>query len=378
MALPLAKRARDMEAQQLAEINLGLALIGLRRRDEGLPLVKEAIRQMRAAEQITMSASLLGQLAEALESAGFQQEAYETHRERRKLIDEVYRQTRQHAILELQEKHEAERRQRERTLLAEEGQLHEEALRKETLVFRMWLMLVALAALLTVLGLLWYRRVRLLQRELKVSNESLRQQSEHDPLTGLANRRQGQQRMQTEAKPVGTVYLMDLDHFKQINDRLGHAAGDLVLQEVAQRLRAVLREQDEVYRWGGEEFLIIVRSHSADQSDQLAQRLLQALAHVPVRVDQRFIAVTASVGYADFPLAPGPVEMGWDLALDLVDAAMYLAKTQGRNRACGVRHFPALSDAEVQAWLHDFEASWRRGHFSLVERQGPTPTGEQP
>jgi diguanylate cyclase (GGDEF)-like protein len=119
---------------------------------------------------------------------------------------------------------------------------------------------------------------------LSVSNEQLRIQAEIDPLTGLSNRHHLQTVMAERGGTglEGTLYLLDVDHFKRINDQCGHAGGDTVLVEIARRLRHTLRDDDLIVRWGGEEFLVLVRPLPQAEAEALAQRLLCALADVPV------------------------------------------------------------------------------------------------
>ncbi|TDM09108.1 MAG: hypothetical protein C4K60_07165 [Ideonella sp. MAG2] len=377
-ALPLAQQAHYREAENLAQLNMGFALIGLRRKAEGVAMVRRVVEGYRRSNEVVEIAETMQELGRMLEDTGQWADAYAAYRDYRQAADEVSRQARSHAVLELQESFDAERRQRERALLADEGHLKEEALTRANLVFRLWVLVSALALVLLALAVFFYGRMRRLQAALRSTNEKLKVQGEQDPLTGLANRRHGQTLMASSVVARGTLYLLDLDHFKHINDTYGHAAGDVVLVEVARRLKAVLRENDRVYRWGGEEFLILVRSSTPEQTDLLAQRMLQALAALPVMVDERHLPVTASMGYADFPLAPGPLELQWPQALDLVDAAMYLAKTQGRNRACGIRHLSVHSEAELQSLMQDFEGSWRRGGMTLIETAGLPALGAAP
>ena len=171
-------------------------------------------------------------------------------------------------------------------------------------------------------------------RQLASRNDALLLQVEHDPLTGLANRAHLQARV-AEAGELfeGALFLIDVDHFKDINDRHGHAAGDSVLVAIARRLESVLRERDLVVRWGGEEFLVMVDTMPAGEAVVLAQRLMKAFVESPVMVDGHEIAISASIGFAVFPLvgtAPGHT---FDTAFALVDAAMYHSKNQGRDCA---------------------------------------------
>lgn len=144
-----------------------------------------------------------------------------------------------------------------------------------------------------------------------------------DPLTRIYNRRLGEQFMQgvLDAHAAAGVIMFDLDHFKMINDTHGHPVGDLVLQVVAKRCRAVLRENACVSRWGGEEFMVIVPDLDAAGTQQAAERLRSAIALTPILPVRR---VTASFGItlmrADDKLA---------YVLQRVDQALYQAKQQG-------------------------------------------------
>ena len=152
-----------------------------------------------------------------------------------------------------------------------------------------------------------------------------------DTLTGLSSRLEGTSFLHSQVelcqrlgRPLGLAFI-DIDHFKSINDRHGHQAGDVVLQQVAQAMKDTVRGSDRVCRWGGEEFLVIAPDTSLPQMGQLAEKLRAAVdaalaAHEPV--------VTISVGVA---AAVGPViDMGTLLAR--ADEALYRAKDAGRNR----------------------------------------------
>ncbi len=177
----------------------------------------------------------------------------------------------------------------------------------------------------------------------------------------------------------GTLYLLDVDHFKQINDQCGHAGGDTVLVEIARRLRHVLRDDDLIVRWGGEEFLVLVRPLPQAEAEALAQRLLCALADAPVLHDGRPVPVSASIGFGLFPLrtfAPqGDLDVNWERAISLVDTAMYMAKAHGRNGACSILRVDAASTSDVEEIIQQLEKSVRDGRVELRFQQGPAVRG---
>jgi diguanylate cyclase (GGDEF)-like protein len=170
------------------------------------------------------------------------------------------------------------------------------------------------------------------QDELRQRVGELDRAARIDALTGLYNRRELDERLAGLAShgrrngiEIG-VLLVDVDRFKQINDTLGHATGDAVLQEIATRLRAEVRAEDVVGRWGGEEFLLLAPGSDLKGRQQLAERLRRAVADGPITTpDGQRLAVTISVGCAGGPADdPGTV-------LAMADAAMYGAKAAGRN-----------------------------------------------
>lgn len=372
-ALHLSRALQDPSSETTALANMGFALISLQRLDVGKRFVAQALSIDERRGSLTGVSNLTHELALYLEKAGDADGAIAAYHRHRKLATSLLRDDQQRAILTMQEEFDAERRNRELVLLNRENDLKAEQLHRRDLQQRLWWLLAAAFVLSFAVVALLYRRVRQTNRLLASSNELLRVQSERDPLTGLANRRHFQgaiRRFAADGKLDGTVYLIDIDHFKRINDSHGHGAGDAVLIEVARRLRETLREQDLIVRWGGEEFVIVVQALAPTQVEALAQRLLSALDHVPVTVGTQRIAVTVSIGFATFPIGQESLGVSWEQAIDLVDTAMYLAKTHGRNRACGVRLLQARDEAALDAITRSLEAAWRQGRVGLTLLQG--------
>ena len=178
------------------------------------------------------------------------------------------------------------------------------------------------------------RRHRLQQR---IQNRHLASldQAMHDALTGLYNRHYLQLhlprlhgRALDSGRPLGLI-VCDLDHFKAVNDRFGHAAGDAVLREVAARLAAEVRTPDLVTRFGGEEFIIMLPDAGLEAAAIIAERLREAVCAAPVALPcGASIAVTASFGVSTVLWD----ESNAETAIRRADAALYRAKRQGRNR----------------------------------------------
>ena len=169
----------------------------------------------------------------------------------------------------------------------------------------------------------------------KVTTTELKQESRTDALTGLSNRRHGLQRLQEELHKLEryghsfTVALLDIDHFKRVNDTLGHKAGDEVLRGVASELRSVSRTSDLVIRWGGEEFLFAFPGTTAPQAAAIVERLRAHLASKPLVIgaENTSVPVTISGGVAE--AQPGETP---EALVKRADDGLYRAKETGRNR----------------------------------------------
>ena len=173
----------------------------------------------------------------------------------------------------------------------------------------------------------------------RIANDRLRISSERDVLTGLRNRRYFNEHILPidGGRPViGCVLLMDIDHFKRVNDTFGHPAGDAVLTAVVHRLSSTLRASDKLVRWGGEEFLAVLDAMPLEHADLTIARLLGSVRQDPIMYDGQSIHCTISIGYACFPMPGSTSEIRLEGAIRLVDKALYEAKRRGRDRACRV------------------------------------------
>jgi diguanylate cyclase (GGDEF)-like protein len=162
--------------------------------------------------------------------------------------------------------------------------------------------------------------------------------SSRDPLTGLANRRQFELALAREIDRVARagepalVLIADIDRFKAVNDTHGHAAGDLVIQSVAQSLNECVRPMDTVARLGGEEFAIILPNCPPAFGQTVAERIRRKVEQRPVAIGlTESINITISLGGA---FAPQWVRSSAPLWIERADQQLYRAKTEGRNRAC--------------------------------------------
>jgi diguanylate cyclase (GGDEF)-like protein len=175
-----------------------------------------------------------------------------------------------------------------------------------------------------------------LGRALKTSDafETMREATLVDPLTGCATRAEGMRRFEAElrraerSKTSLAVLMIDLDHFKSINDRYGHNTGDAVLSAVGETLLGTLRASDIRSRWGGEEFLVVLPESTIERASSAAESLRQRIAATAVRDGANAVRVTTSIGIT----IARPGETDIPRLLGRADTALYQAKSEGRNR----------------------------------------------
>ena len=179
------------------------------------------------------------------------------------------------------------------------------------------------------------RRILDLQEKLLAVQETLRVLALHDALTGLLNRRAifeslGREldRSRRQGTPLAVV-LLDIDHFKRVNDTQGHLVGDEVLREAGRRMRRTVRSYDSVGRYGGEEFLVVAPGFDGTRALDLAERIRLQFAQDPFPIPGGSLPVTASLGVVALDVGCAP-ETGAVLAA--ADEALYRAKHEGRNR----------------------------------------------
>nr|WP_052170473.1 diguanylate cyclase [Massilia sp. JS1662] len=333
-ALPLAVKAGDAATRHIAEANLGFALAGQGRLAEGLAWIDRVLAEQRADESLPDLANVLLEKSRMLEKAGQVRQALQALQEHRDVAAKLAAAEHENTAKVLHEQFEAQRRAIQIEGLRRENAMKDAQIRKR----RVWQLVATGGAgvALVLCGFVWrlYRRSVRTSARLRELNGELAFHSTHDALTGLLNRRSFRDAMAARAPGPGRCFvLLDIDHFKTINDRLGHAAGDEVLVEVARRLRAAVDGRSTVLRWGGEEFLVHMDGGDASGHADLVRALLAAVAATPVTTaDGQRLAVTITAGALSLP-AGGDVAIDWQHALALADQALYRGKQDGRRCA---------------------------------------------
>jgi diguanylate cyclase (GGDEF)-like protein len=353
-ALDAAIDVRSNNDTATARVNLGQALLGQGRLLDGKRQFEAGLATYEKQGDKPELLAVLREYGRALEQAGDHHGAADVHKRERRLSGEIFAEQRRKALTELQQKYDAEARQRRIEALRQESRTAKAEVDKRRLQPRIWWPLAGAGALAALIAGLLHRKAR-------------RAGTGRDPLTQLYNRRHFQAFMGREGSgTAGALFLLDVDRFKDINDTLGHAAGNAVLKIVARNLRLALRETDMIVRWGGERFLAFLPAAARDELDDVALRILHGISAQTVEHRGTPVSVSVSVGFAPLPLSLGSTPLTWEQAINFADMALYLAKAHGRNRACGVRGFPDTVPTSLDAIERNLEHAWRAGWVDLA------------
>lgn len=379
-ALPVVQEFGDQKLERTLRHNLSVSLVLLRQFDAAKREINRVIELARGDDDAVRRILQLRELGEAYAAVNQPREALRLYHEERTLSAETAQRKRESSLRQLSHKYDSEARQRDLELARRQQALQSQELTNRRLAQYVGVGLAVLLGLSVVLMGVMLMRVRDTNKRLKANQSLLRAQSERDPLTDLANRRHFLAVMEREAGDTfrGALLMIDIDHFKQVNDRHGHAAGDMVIREISRRISAAVRSDDLVVRWGGEEFLVFAPTVAPSALQHLAERILTGVGSQPVPIPDGQLRVTASIGYAHFPLAPAHLPQHWEQAVNWADMALYTAKSQGRNRAHGIEAVQA-DDAQALSRVEtDFEAACSRGLVRLQTLLGPEETQPPP
>lgn len=327
--------ARSILVKRAARLR---TLQALKRHDEAVDEGEFVLQMAREVGDRLVERDALKLYAEALSGSGKPEAAFEAMALYSKINAEVASSMTSRRIADLESS--LKRRELESNLaLAEKdrdlSRLQSE--RQRWILFGAAALGVALiAALLTLIARI--RRVRAVNQLLHHQSELLKRASETDALTGLPNRRGAVHAYQNMAAAGGerlVVMLLDIDHFKRINDRYGHAGGDDVLKEIADRLRRVTPPSFCAARWGGEEFLLIgalSTTNTETTTRQLADAVLDAIRSEPMSAAGSSLTVTTSIGVAIGDTSGATGGKRWESLLQAADVALYQAKVSGRDQ----------------------------------------------
>ncbi|MBH9553631.1 tetratricopeptide repeat-containing diguanylate cyclase [Inhella gelatinilytica] len=373
-ALPVLEKLGDPRTIRTARHNLAVAHIQQRHFDAAKAQVAILDRMTVGHDDLRSRTEEMRELGVAWARAGQSREALSLYHAERQLTQDAQRQAREAVLAELRAKYDADKQKSQVELLRRETEVRAQTLDNQGAARKVTVIAAVLAGLCAVIAMLALVRVRQAHTRLRANQALLQVLSERDPMTQLANRRHFLAAMQKRgAEPLtGALMMVDIDHFKRINDGYGHGAGDVVIQTVAKRLQGTMRDGDLLVRWGGEEFLVLAPSIKPSHIQLLADRLLQAVGSQPVVVNgKEQLRVTISVGFVCFPLPPADLSLHWERAVNWADLALYVAKHRGRNRAVGVGEAQAADEEALTRIEADFEGAAAAARIKLLQVNGP-------
>ncbi|MDI4634673.1 GGDEF domain-containing protein [Pelomonas sp. V22] len=379
-ARPIFLRIGDLNMADLCLANRGIAL-NRTGHPEGIALLRRANETIasRPGQEVTLVA-IQKAIAEELAHNRDFEAAYAAQLEYQRRKEALHQSDNQKRIAEASAAYEADRKQRQIETLE-----HEQDQQKR---FR-WLWVLT-----GVLGLAVAAVIAVSRVYLKRAYRAMHDMALEDPLTGLHNRRYLSSRIVEElaqmrrqrhqalaprgdgsavpAEPGAAFLLIDLDHFKFINDEHGHAAGDAVLRQASALLRSLVRQSDTVVRWGGEEFLVFARVAARNEPGELAERICSQMAAHEFDLGQgRRLRRSCSIGFACYPFAPqqagAPELPSWETVVSLADQCLYAAKASGRALWVGIQQIDLGQPLPEQA---DAAAGVAQGQFALLHSAG--------
>lgn len=378
-ALALADNSGDKTTAVKPRQNLAKAYLGQGKPKHALEYIDQAIRIASALDNKSNLANVYQLQADIYQQAGDYARALIAHRRYSDLKNEVFNSESDKKLAALRAQNESLQKDRKIEALASEQQLqairHEQELALRDQVanqadFQRNVAATLVILLICILFLFYYRRqqtrlnkklsqlVKERTRELAAKNIELGRaytvletQSLTDQLTKLHNRRFLMQKLPEDlaATPPGAneqdfvFLLLDLDNFKSVNDTYGHTAGDLVLIQFSELMKQVFRSSDYTIRWGGEEFLVVMRHMNRDNASVYAERLRRTVEQHDFLInDNTSINMTCSIGFACFPDSPGesPI-LSWNQVIDVADICLYAAKNSQKNAWIGVASLAA-------------------------------------
>lgn len=362
-AAALAPHINRSAFASTVQFNTALAQIGLGNLRDGKLLADQAIQHTLQSGNLVDANDLMREYGQALEHAGDLRGAIQAYHKDQALRAQLMSAVREQTLLELSGKFDAERRTREIEILKRDNaiqnhDLRAQRLQQQTILIATGLIGLACAALAWAFG------------RIRKANARLLFESQHDALTTLRNRRYFNEQVLLHRGAEafkGCVLLIDLDHFKRVNDTFGHPAGDAILATMGHRMTRALRDNDLLVRWGGEEFLALLDPMSDAELNAATHRILNAVRDEPVWWNGQSIHCTVSIGCARFPMRGADVPVALERAIGLVDKALYEAKRRGRNRGCQLTMVTAATERDLAAINADFTTATADRRVLLME-----------
>lgn len=342
----------------IAQIGIGESLAKLGQVEEGIEYLIKALALAKKLELTTQSVRATIRLSDAYEAKGDFQSSSKYLREYILYKEQIITEHNKEAIALFKTRYETEKKEAEIALLKKDNELKDSEARKDKRI-KFWLyafiIMIGISVLITLNRYFAQRKSKRLinqkNTELIEAYEQLKQISLTDPLTNLSNRRAMKQFMADELdrferkKVPFSILLIDIDFFKKLNDTYGHDGGDFVLVELSKLMASLVRKQDKVCRWGGEEFLFLLPDTDIEGAKILAEKVRTTVmdqrltfreetistADSNKQLKEHELRITISMGVSEY----NDLEMTLEQAIKIADQHLYKAKEQGRNCVVG-------------------------------------------
>ena len=336
-ALQRAKKIEHIPFIAKITQNIGLCYSELGKFEKAEELLLEVVRiSSNKYPKIRLNATRW--LAELYRKYGDYRKGYEYLERGIYLSDSLYTLESEERVAEIQTKYETEKKEQQIILLEKDNTIAGLQLKRQrALLLYSVIGIIIILVFLFILSKLCRQKVKT-SKALAVANGQLEELSRTDPLTKLWNRRymheiieREESRVEREFKPFSFI-LMDIDHFKNVNDTYGHECGDYVISTIAVILRSAVRKQDSVCRWGGEEFLLFLPATSLKGAAKIAETIRRKIEDYPFVYQSTTLSITVTLGVSEYNQS-----VSVDACIKLADDALYTGKESGRNRVVSMK-----------------------------------------
>lgn len=313
----------DLRLSAQLQLVRGTALLNLQRTGDSIAALEEAKKIFSNANSVNELSSVYTQLAQAYAQSGNWHKAYETRSEGQKISEGVLHNQLDQRFATLKIEFDTANKEKENALLTRENAANQKALEHAATAHRLQTAVITLSAILLILlgTMVWYQRR---------GKQHMRNLAMTDELTGMPNRRSVLRQLdgllQDESTRSCAMLIIDIDHFKSINDRFGHPVGDEVLKSTAEQLRKIVQFPSFAGRLGGEEFILVLPDHAHEVAMERAETLRMNVAQLNLSDWLGERQITISIGITMAVPNDTPSTM-----LRRADAALYAAKHAGRN-----------------------------------------------
>jgi len=323
-------------AIHMARLNLSYIYVHMGRRNEALRIMRQSLAAVREIKLGEVELKILDHLIELLEQGGRFQEALQYQKELAGLNEQIFQRELERKITEIRDRYRLLEQESEIRILRQDKEIRNLQLGRQRILILSMIGLAFFLALLAGVAFFGYRAKRSANNSLEALNRRLDELARRDALTNLSNRRDLLEKLEMlkaradrDQSPL-SMLMIDMDHFKAINDHWGHEQGDRVLQSVAGTLKDRIRGQDLLARWGGEEFLVVMADTNREGALRAAELLRRQVETSDIHVDNQKVPLTITIGVAQYQPGEDP-----QAAITRADNRLYEGKNAGRNRVAG-------------------------------------------